>query len=181
MIRERALEFRKRLEKHPDLGDQAAENFLHALSLEQGQKISVYFPFEDELDTLPLVEELWRRGHLCLLPVFDKVNKVMQFARWDKNTKIESGTFGIGMPAEPEFHDPDILVVPVVAFDQRGHRLGYGKGYFDATLNNLRHKKKITAVGYAFAEQAVLFGLPTEPHDQNLDMIVTPQRVFDFR
>ena len=79
-IRERALEFRKRLEKHPDLGDQAAENFLQALSLEQGQEISVYFPFEDELDTLPLVEELWRRGHLCLLPVFDKVNKVMQLS-----------------------------------------------------------------------------------------------------
>lgn len=66
-------------------------------------------------------------------------------------------------------------------FDQRGHRLGYGRGYYDAALKELRAKKPVIAVGFAYAEQACLFALPAEQHDEPLDYAVTPQRVFDFR
>lgn len=95
--------------------------------------------------------------------------------------KAFPGTWDIPMPEKPDFMAPDILVVPLVAFDQRGNRLGHGKGYFDATLKALRSYKSILAVGYAYAEQSVIFGLPKEAHDEKLDMVVTPQRVFDFR
>jgi len=180
-IRERALKFRKELQPHPDQAEEAAQNFLNSVVLTRARNIALYFPVGDELDTLPLVEELWRRGHLCLLPVFAKEDRIMKFAKWTKETKLLPDTFDIPMPEVAEFHDPEILVVPVVAFDQKGNRLGFGKGYYDATLKSLRERHAIQAIGYAYAEQAVLMKLPTEEHDQKLDMVVTPQRVFDFR
>ena len=180
-IRERALKFREELEPHPDLADQAAKNFLDAVKVSSGQKVALYFPLGHELDTMPVVEELWRKGNMCLLPVFGKDDLHMKFAKWEKDTKLSPQTFDIPMPEIPEFHDPDIVVVPIVAFDQKGNRIGFGKGYYDATLKMLREKKDILAVGYAYAEQAVLMKLPTEPHDEKLDIVITPQRVFDFR
>ena len=65
--------------------------------------------------------------------------------------------------------------MPLLAFDRRGHRLGYGEGYYDATLADLRARKKVIAVGLAYAQQAILFNLPAEDHDQPLDWIITPQ------
>ena len=180
-IRERALKFREELEPHPDMADEAAQNFFGAVKISPEQKVAVYFPLGHELDTLPLIEELWRRGNMCLLPVFGKEERHMKFAKWEKATKLSPATFDIPMPETPEFHDPDIVVVPVVAFDQKGNRVGFGKGYYDATLRELRERSQILAVGYAYAEQAVLMKLPTEDHDEKLDMVVTPQRVFDFR
>lgn len=180
-IRERALKFREELNPHPDLADDAAKNFFDAVKTTPDQKIALYFPLGHELDTMPLIEEFWRRGNVCLLPVFGKEDRHMQFAKWGKDTKLSPETFEIPMPVNPEFHVPDIVVVPVVAFDQKGNRLGFGKGYYDATLKSLREDGAVLAVGYAYAEQAVLMKLPTEEHDEKLDMVVTPQRVFDFR
>lgn len=180
-IRERALKFREELQPHPDLSDEAAENFFRSVSTSPDQKIAVYFPLGHELDTMPLVGEFWKRGNMCLLPVFGKEDRHMKFAKWEKGTKLFPATFDIPMPEHPEFHDPDILIVPIVAFDQKGNRVGFGKGYYDATLRSLRERSHILAVGYAYAEQAVLMKLPTEEHDEKLDMVVTPQRVFDFR
>ena len=179
-IRERALKYRNDLEVHPDMADHAARLFMEKLKPEEGTRIALYFPLGQELDTLPLLEILWRRGCTCLLPVFGKEDRVMRFARWDKNTKLTPSTFNIPMPEDPEFLVPDIIVVPIVAFDQKGNRLGFGKGYYDATLQKLREQGAVVAAGYAYAEQAVLMKLPTEGHDQKLDMVVTPQRVFDF-
>lgn len=180
-IRERALKFREELKPHPDMADDAAANFLQSVKILPEQKIAVYFPLGRELDTLPLIEELWARGNMCLLPVFDKEEREMKFAKWGKDTKLSPASFDIPMPDAPEFHDPDIVVVPIVAFDQKGNRVGFGKGYYDATLKVLRERSQVLAVGYAYAEQAVLMKLPTEDHDEKLDMVVTPQRVFDFR
>ncbi len=180
-IRERALKFREELQPHPDLADEAAKNFFQSVSTSPDQKIAVYFPLGHELDTMPLVEEFWRRGNICLLPVFSKEDRHMKFAKWEKGTKLSPATFDIPMPDMPDFHDPNIVIVPIVAFDQKGNRVGFGKGYYDATLRALREKADILAVGYAYAEQAVLMKLPTEEHDEKLDMVITPQRVFDFR
>lgn len=180
-IRQRALKFRDAIEPHPDWADSAAKIFFETVKPKPDAKIALYYPLGKELDVFPLAEELWKRGNTCLLPVFGKEDLEMKFARWDKATKLSPGTWDIPMPEKPEFIEPDILVVPLVAFDQRGNRLGHGKGYFDATLKALRDQKQVLAVGYAYAEQSVIFGLPKEPHDEKLDMVVTPQRVFDFR
>lgn len=180
-IREFALKHREAIEPHPDLAENATRIFFDALQVSPDQKIALYFPLEHELDTLPLAEVFWERGHICLLPVFGKDDREMRFAKWEKDTKLGSGTFDIPMPENPEYLEPDILIVPLVAFDQKGNRLGHGKGYYDATIKALRDKKDILAVGWAYAEQAVLMKLPTEDHDQKMDIVITPQRVFDFR
>ena len=87
---------------------------------------------------------------------------------------------------EPVVHEgtqwlePDVVIVPLLAFDRRGYRLGQGGGYYDATLADLRAKKNIIAVGLAYAQQACLFNLPVEEHDQKLDWVVTPQGAQEF-
>ncbi len=95
---------------------------------------------------------------------------------------MTKASFGVSEPEDKSsLLEPDILVIPLLAFDQRGNRMGYGQGHYDETLRLLRERKDVLAVGFAYAEQAVLLALPTEPHDQRLDMVVTPQRIFDFR
>ena len=76
---------------------------------------------------------------------------------------------------------PDILLIPFLSFDRYGYRLGQGGGYYDATLAHLREEKDILAIGMGYAQQAVLFKLPAEDHDQKMDMVITPQNVHDFR
>ncbi len=180
-IRERALKFRNSIEKHPDHAGNAARIFFDSVKPSPSQKVALYFPLPDELDTMNIVDGLWEMGSTCLLPIIPGDGLRMQFARWEKGTKLVNGKYDIPTPQDPEFLRPDIVVVPVVAFDQKGNRMGHGKGYYDATIRSLRETGDILTVGLAFAEQAVLFGLPTEAHDQKLDMMVTPQRFFDFR
>lgn len=181
-IRQHAKKFRDQLAVQPEWADEAADNFLNALHPTTDTIISVYYPIGSELDTSPLVEKLWSKNMTVCLPIINGDVRELTFARWDKNTQLTKKSFGIYEPADTaEKRTPDILVVPLLAFDQRGNRMGYGRGHYDETLRVLRANKPILAVGYAYAEQAVLLALPTEPHDQKLDMVITPQRVFDFR
>jgi len=79
-----------------------------------------------------------------------------------------------------EYITPEILIVPLLAFDRKGNRLGYGGGYYDATLEHLRKDGNVIAAGFAYSQQAVLFNLPSEAHDQKLDWVITPQKIYDF-
>src|SRR6185503_17417551 len=101
---------------------------------------------------------------------------------WKDGDPLAEGAFGIMQPSTdaPKWVDPDIVVVPLLAFDRRGYRLGYGSGYYDVTLAALRAKKKIVAVGLGYGQQAVLFNLPSEPHDEKLDWVITPQKAHSF-
>jgi 5-formyltetrahydrofolate cyclo-ligase len=89
------------------------------------------------------------------------------------------GDFGVAIPQVKNFIDPDVVIVPMLAFDGRGARLGYGGGFYDRTLSALRFKKKITAIGIAFSEQEVE-ELPIEKNDQFVDCIVTESNTFWF-
>lgn len=180
-IRAEALRHRQVLEIDPQWADQAADKFLGSLDIQPGQVVAVYYPKGKELDTLPLVETLWAKKIFCALPVIQPDARTLKFALWQQETSLVEAAFGIPTPADPHFITPHIVVVPLLIFDQVGHRLGYGKGHYDATLLELRGLREITAVGYAYAEQACLFALPREEHDQKLDLVITPQRVFDFR
>ena len=180
-IRAEALRHRQNLTIHPDWAEQAAMAFLTHIPLKPGVVVSLYYPKDKEMDTLPLAEKLWQKGHLAALPLVRAGETALDFAHWHLGTELAVGAFGIPEPKEPKAVDPDIVVLPLLVFDQRGHRLGYGKGYYDAALKELRKKKPIIAVGYAYAEQACLFALPAEIHDEPMDYVVTPQRVFDFR
>lgn len=180
-VRQSAKNFRDQLVIDPDWADQAAHIFLDSIPIPSGAAVSVYFPIGKEIDTLPIVTQLWKRNIDVCLPVMQPDDLGLRFSKWESHTGLLPASFGILEPDSKEWLEPDILIVPLLAFDQRGCRLGYGKGHYDTTIAALRTKKTILAVGLAYAEQAVLLALPTEPHDQRLDFVVTPQRFFDFR
>ncbi len=181
-VRQNARKFRDQLSVSPQWSMDAAENFINAVPIFQKAIVSVYYPIGSEIDPSPLVEKLWQNNIVVCLPCIESGERALKFALWTRQGKLETAKFGTTEPIDKTiFYDPDIVIVPLLAFDQQGNRMGYGQGHYDETLGQLRRKKNILAVGLAYAEQAVLLALPTEPHDQKLDMVITPQRVFDFR
>ena len=134
---------------------------------------SAFWPLADEIDTRPLIAALDEAGFAVALPVTGRMGTALTFRRWTPQTVMVSGKMGIQEPpADAETLEPDLLFVPLAAFDRRGHRIGYGAGFYDRTLADLRARKGITAVGLAYADQEVLF-IPSEDHDQPLDFVVT--------
>ncbi len=107
------------------------------------------------------------------LPVTGRMGTALTFRHWTPKAEMVSGKMGVQEPAaEAQTLEPDLLFVPLAAFDRRGHRVGYGAGFYDRTLAALRARKVVTAVGLAYADQEVLF-IPSEDHDQPLDFVVT--------
>lgn len=142
--------------------------------------IALYSPVGKEFDCRFLMDELVKRGYTCALPVIEKDSRVLKFKQWTPDTKMIKGAFGIAEPANSPEIIPDVIIAPLLAFDQKGYRLGQGGGYYDATLEALRQRKPITFMGIGHAEQAVLFKLPREDHDIPLDYMLTPKGVIDF-
>ena len=160
----------------------AAERFLAAIPAQAGQTVAGYWPMGDELDPLPLLLALQRRGLRIALPAVQKGSRLLQFRRCDDLADPPpGGAYGIPAPGEAApVLQPDILLVPLVGFDATGHRLGMGGGYYDATLAALREKgEKNVAVGYAFAVQQVA-ELPRGDHDAMLDWAVTERGAIKF-
>ena len=126
-----------------------------------------------ELDPRPALLALEARGCRTVLPHTTGKGEPLRFLEAPGGLAESTDAFGIAAPPAPaaEF-DPDLLLVPLAAFDRRGYRLGYGGGFYDAALARLRTGGTVTAVGWAFAAQEVA-AVPAEPHDARLDWIVT--------
>lgn len=140
--------------------------------------VSVYWPIRSEADPLRLADVLARSGLVTALPVTVARGQPLEFRAWRPGDPHVVGRWGIGQPAPgAAIVEPDVLFVPLAAFDRRGARIGYGAGYYDATLEALRRRKSLRAIGVAFACQEALF-LPTETHDQPLDFVVTERDLF---
>lgn len=137
----------------------------------RGACISGFLPIGTEIDPRPAMEAAAHRGPVCV-PVIDGPGLPLRFARWMPGAPLVRGPFGAATPADPEFVEPDVLIVPLLAFDRAGNRLGYGGGYYDRTLADLRATAPRIAIGFAFAAQEAE-SLPLEPTDQPLDLIVT--------
>lgn len=161
--------------------ERAADLFFKAIQPHSDQIVAAYWPVKREFDVFPILEGLSGRGVTCALPVVQEETLELRFARWDDTAEMEEGPYAIPQPKVLQWVEPDIIIVPMLAFDRKGYRLGQGGGYYDATLAALRVRKEILAVGVAYAQQACLFKLPVEEHDQKLDLIITPQAVHDFR
>ncbi|HPD83790.1 MAG: 5-formyltetrahydrofolate cyclo-ligase [Alphaproteobacteria bacterium] len=155
--------------------------FFKEINPPQNQIISLYWPVDKEFDCRFLMDELVKKGFQCALPCIQKETRVLTFKTWTHDTKMASGAFDIPEPVEGEEVVPDIVIAPLLAFDQKGYRLGTGGGYYDTTLEHLRAQKDVTYMGIGFAEQAVLFKLPREDHDIPMDYMITPQGVIDFK
>ena len=163
----------------PDAGLRVRDRFLSELlpklALKPGAIVTGYIPFGDELDPRPLLTVLEERGFLLAAPCIVERDRPLAFRRWDVYAGLSPGRFGFGIPepsADAPIVEPDMVLVPMLAFDRRGHRLGYGRGYFDRTLAMWRGRRTIVAVGLAFSAQEVL-SLPISDDDQRLDWIVT--------
>lgn len=183
IMRREAKRHRDRIDLVDGDGDAAADLFMETMALRADQIVALYWPKGREFDTLPLMERLLTAGVTCALPVVVKDEWLLRFVAWNDGDALVDGPYGLKQPPVDEntaFVEPDIFVVPLLAFDRRGNRLGYGGGYYDETLRHYRAMKDVTAVGYGYAEQAVLFNLPAEDHDQKLDVMITPRGVQRF-
>ena len=128
-----------------------------------------YIPIRTEIDPVPVMEQ-WE-GTVCV-PVIRGDGQPLEFHRWTPDCEMVEGPFGTSVPASAEQVEPEILIVPLLAFDDWGFRLGYGGGYYDRTLEQLRKRRPILAVGFAYANQEIK-SLPKELTDQRLDVMVT--------
>jgi len=146
------------------------------LAMPNSQIIGGYYPLRDELNPLPLLHALHEEGSVIGLPVIHP-GPALTFRTWTPGEPLKRGWFGLSEPAAdyPEVI-PAIVLVPLLAFDCSGNRLGYGAGYYDAALRHLRLHGPVFAIGLAFDEQQFQ-EIPREPQDEPLDMILTPSRI----
>ncbi len=141
----------------------------------RGVPIAGYMPIRTEIDPLPAMAEAAAHGPVGV-PVIQGESQPLLFSRWEPDCALRDGPFGARVPAVDDFFDPEIVVVPLVAFDRFGERLGYGGGFYDRTLEQLRTKRPTMAIGFAYSVQEAQ-ALPLEPTDQPLDLIVTEAAV----
>jgi 5-formyltetrahydrofolate cyclo-ligase len=155
----------------------------HALPIELPPGICVagFSSIRSEIDVAPLMQALAARGAMLALPVVTGEDQPLIFRRWTDDTRLVRGPYGIFEPSpEADEAEPDIVLVPLAAFDRAGHRIGYGGGYYDRTLERLRKLKKITAIGVGFSVQEIA-AVPSSDHDARLDLVLTEKDVLDFR
>jgi 5-formyltetrahydrofolate cyclo-ligase len=146
-----------------------------------GMVVSGYSPIRNEIDPAPLMRKLAEAGAKLALPAVMARGKSLAFRAWSGNDRLMLGPLGIPEPSPAAAElIPDIMLVPLAAFDAAGHRIGYGAGHYDFTLEHLRKAKAIIAVGAAFAVQQIK-AVPAQPHDVALDYVLTEKKVFDFR
>ncbi len=154
---------------------QAAEILADYLAGRVGT-LAGYMPMRTEIDPLPAMA-----AHLgpVGVPVIIGAGQALKFRQWTPETLMMAGAFGALIPAEGAWTEPDILIVPLLAFDARGYRLGYGGGFYDRTLEGLRAKRPTLAIGFAFAAQQV-DAVPIEATDQRIDLVVTERGIISF-
>ena len=171
-LRRRALAQRRLLDI-PEAAGAAAAHLLQAVDIAPGVTVAGYAAMRGELDPRPALLALEARGCRTVLPHTTGRGEPLRFLAAPGGLAESTDALGIAAPpASAAEYDPDLLLVPLAAFDRRGYRLGYGGGFYDAALARLRAGGTITAVGWAFAAQEVE-AIPAEPHDARLDWIVT--------
>jgi len=143
------------------------------VAIAPGSIVAGFSPMKSEIDPIPLMHRLADAGVQLALPVVVARGQPLVMRSWTFGEHLRAGTWGIREP-EPAAAtvEPDVLIVPLLAFDRRGHRIGYGAGYYDMTLTALRERKPVVAIGIAFAIQEI-DAVPDEPGDARLDFVMT--------
>jgi len=151
------------------------------VAIKPGAVVSGFMPMKSEINPIPLMRKLADAGATLALPVVAGKGQPLIMRAWSFGEPLASGAWGIREPGSdaPEVF-PDILIVPLLAFDRRGHRIGYGAGYFDMTIAALRVRKPVVAAGIAFAAQEIA-EVPTTPRDARLDLVLTERELIDWR
>ena len=133
--------------------------------------IGVYYPYNYEIDIMPLVEKFQRLNYCITLPKIG-MNSEMNFFQWSTKDPLSINKFGIPEPISNKNKFPDILLVPLLAFDKNFYRIGYGGGFYDRYINRLKKIKKIITIGVAYSFQKIK-KIPVEKYDIKLDFVVT--------
>jgi 5-formyltetrahydrofolate cyclo-ligase len=151
------------------------------LEIVPGMIVSGFSPLKTEINPFPLMRRLAAAGAKLALPVVQGRGKPLIMRAFAFGDALASGQWGIREP-KPDAAEvaPDILLVPLLAFDRQGNRIGYGAGYYDMTIAALRAKKPAVAVGVAYAAQEI-DAVPVTPRDARLDLVLTEREVIDFR
>jgi 5-formyltetrahydrofolate cyclo-ligase len=151
------------------------------ISVKPGTIVSGFMPMRSEINPLPLLRKLGEAGAQLALPAIAGRGHPLLMRAYAFGDELARGQWGIREP-KPEAAEvaPDILIVPLACFDRAGHRIGYGAGYYDMTINALRAKKPAVAVGIAFAAQEIA-KVPATERDARLDFVLTEREVIDFR
>jgi 5-formyltetrahydrofolate cyclo-ligase len=177
--------FAQRMTIPPDEQQAAAlamrDNFLKSLYLPKGTSISGYMPIKSEISPLPLFDVLMERGYALLMPRVIPNDTVLEFRTWNRKTPMTRSLYGIEEPdpAHSAVSIPDLFILPLLAFDGQGNRLGYGAGYYDQTFSRLRGKVSFRVVGVGYEAQRHET-VPHESHDYRLDMCITDKNVYTF-
>ncbi len=151
------------------------------VSAAPGAIVSGFMPMKGEINPLPLMKKFSGKGARLALPVIAGRGRPLVMRAWNFGEPLVSGVWGIREPpAQAAEVEPDILLVPLVAFDRAGHRLGYGGGYYDLTITRLRARKPVVAMGIAYAVQEIAV-VPAAPHDATLDLVLTEREIIDLR
>lgn len=174
----RKAAFQRRKMAHASDQGHGAGLLSSALAGHRGVPVSGYMPIRTEISPLVAMEEAAAHGPVGV-PVIQGAGQPLLFSRWEPDAPMREGPFGAMVPEVDAFFEPEILIVPLVAFTASGQRLGYGGGFYDRTLERLRAKRATLAIGFAYDAQEAE-SLPQEPTDAPLDMIVTETRIIEL-
>jgi 5-formyltetrahydrofolate cyclo-ligase len=151
------------------------------IAVTPGMVVAGFMPMKTEINPLPLMRKLADAGATLALPAIAGRGQPLIMRAYQFGDELTRGQWGIREPkADAKDVAPDILIVPLAAFDRAGHRIGYGAGYYDMTIHALRAQKPVTAVGLAFALQEIR-EVPATERDERLDFVLTEREVIDFR
>ena len=174
-IRNKTLKIRKKLfDKDLKIDSDKFISFLKKNRLNL-KNFGGYYPSNYEIDDLAILDLLEKKNFKVSLPIIKKDNQ-MNFYRWSRSDPLRVNKFGIPEPVSSKIFYPDILLVPLVAYDNHLNRLGYGGGYYDRYIEKLEKTKKIIKIGLAFSFQKIS-SIPINQHDKRLDFIITEKEV----
>ncbi len=170
-IRKKILNIRKRYNiKDFKINFKYLLNFLKKKNF-YGKTIGGYYPYNYELNVLDILKKFEKKKYSILLPRI-KENSQMDFYCWSTKEPLIINNYGIPEPTSNQIKYPDILLVPLVAYDKNFNRIGYGGGFYDRYIKKIKKRKKIITIGLAFSFQKVK-KIPTKKHDMKLDFIMT--------
>ncbi|WP_223228052.1 5-formyltetrahydrofolate cyclo-ligase [Lutimaribacter pacificus] len=167
--------FARRQAAHEAARGNACGYLSEVLAGYRGVPLAGYMAMRTEIDPLPAMEEAAAHGPVGV-PVIQGTGLPLRFSRWEPGCALRDGPFGAQVPEVDDWMEPEIVIVPLVAFSRTGGRLGYGGGFYDRTLERLRAHHATLAIGFAYAAQEADV-LPLEPTDQPLDLIVTERGI----
>ncbi len=174
-LRKKFIKIRKSKFVNQNINFNEFKKILHTLRMKKIKNIGGYYPINSEIGCLNILEKLEKNNFKISLPITKKDNN-MDFYQWSFNDPLKVSYRGIPEPAKKKKVYPDILIVPLVAFDKDKYRLGYGGGFYDRYIHKISNLKKILTIGFSFSFQE-LKKIPINKFDQKLDLILTDKGV----